>query len=286
MGFKKFHKKAEIKPVHPKDTPEGRARLTEIEAELIAFQPGFVRIAVLLYEVQQNRYWMFTHESWKTWLADKIGWTKEYAWQIQKSYDAMKQIESDETTKKWIFNDVNIGNSSTPNSLPACGLLKSQKQFAAIAKVPKQYRAKVLELAGKRPTEKAINFCAKQVVPKKKEKTEVAAIGELPGPVRTALASRETFEEIASKIKTLCTNWDRIIDSPVGIHVPGGQLTDQIRRIVDTIRSARPYSDCVYCLGLGGTIGDCKPCKGSGFIVESVFNSAPPEDKEKSRARK
>lgn len=135
----------------------------------------------------------------------------------------------------------------------------------ALADVPKESRAEVLEIAmdrmGGKPTATMIDDVAIEVV--EQEPSTVEQIIE-----DCAVEFRLVLDEcicIGRMIKSLA-------EDNAGKHIPLQRVQSQLKQVYHDLQWSAPTHVCYACNGRG-----CDLCKGTGFITQAVHNNRPEE---------
>lgn len=161
---------------------------------------------------------------------------------------------------------------STDSQVRALSSLPESEQPAAWSEA-------VESAGGKQPTAKQV----KEVVEKRTAKTETGLEG-LIDSVREAIEQAEAFRELMSAITAIKSKVTKLVESPLGRHINPNELNAHLTNAFRILKFAMPFADCVYC---GRTIKKtCKACGGQGWLVQDVFNQAPPDMKANSVVRK
>lgn len=101
---------------------------------------------------------------------------------------------------------------------------------------------------------------------------------EVPERLRPIFEHVSEYRGMVAKLKAYCNRCEELAgDQFLGAWLQGFlQLKKDLLNARHALKFATPYAVCPYCKGTGGT---CAPCKGTGFVNETVYRNAPGEMK-------
>jgi hypothetical protein len=176
------------------------------------------------------------------------------------------------------------------NSSPMGDMVQTERQARALAKVPKDQRAKVLEKAAKSDqglSAAAIAQAAAEVSFDDKEKKAKEIVRDATGyPVpKQAMAIRDRDGEVLnllsqiSKIKSTITAAQESND-PLWRLVNHAGLIADLAKVYTSLAEGRPFAICNVCSGRPDAQpkGICPACQSRGWLSKYRWNQTVPEE--------
>ena len=236
--------------------------LVECEKIIQNGQQTFVEVGFAITKIRDKKLYRIGHATFEDYCQNRWGWTRQHAGRL---------IEASEVVK----------------SLPAkCNQLVTNESTArAVADVPKEQRAAVVEQAAKdtggRVTAKAIEKAAEvihdaEIIPTDENGTTI------PLKIRALWKeSQHTVNELLPLSRSLKSAFK------IGVETKETNLiwiecnnTDgsPVQNIINTLTlHIAPHAVCYVCNGANPS--KCKLCKGRGFIGKHLWTTCPEETK-------
>lgn len=98
--------------------------------------------------------------------------------------------------------------------------------------------------------------------------------------VREAFDQRYILDAIIGEAKLLNEKIQRYKSTEIGNFLRAEQIDSDFQNIINAVRFAKPWADCVACQQKG-----CKRCQQCGWLPKEIFNQFPDDLKQLSRVR-
>lgn len=227
----------------------------ECEKEIEANVRSFWDVAERLLIIKTKKYYLMEYKSFEEYCVQRWGFNRQLGYRLLN----LAEIKSD-----------------TGETLNA-------RQVAELVKAPKEKRKDILDEAKK--SGKVTVQSLKEAVTKSEKPKDLVADREgnvvpewlesvftrAPQEVQPLLGILKQLTELVNKYyKEEDILWKRFPINPFKTE------TANLRR---AIRFAMPHVVCPYCQGEGGIGGDCKACKGDGWLNKSQWERVPEDMK-------